>query len=166
MDNRADTPDEVLMLAIDEQRRVYDMLATLWAQLRVKCFTFLGGGLTALTFLYASTNNKDQLFIPNETYGQILYFAALGVTIFGLVSLFLAIKPSHWEFPTEKHDLLKLHYATQRSYLEYTKDRYITCYDVNSKAYEYKQRLFNLGLYPLIFGVIILIVLKLFRSTT
>ena len=166
MDAPIETPDEVLEIAIEEQRRVYDLLFSYWNQLRVKIFTFLGGGLTAMTFLYANTQSQDQLFIPGETYGKILYFAALGFAVFGLVALFLAIKPIHWEFPTERHDLESLRHPTKHAYLQYVKDRYLTCYDMNVKGYDYKQRLFNLGLYPLIFGVIILIVLKLFRSTT
>lgn len=82
--------------------------------------------------------------------------------MFGLSCLLVALKPVHWEFPTEKDSLLKLDFASENDYLKYTRDRYVTCYEMNVPVYEYKHKLFNTGFYPLIFGVIILVILKLF----
>jgi len=126
---------------------------------RVKILTLLGGGLAALTFLYSD----GKLFIPAQIYGRIFYFAALAFIIAALTFLVTSLKPLHWEFPIEDKDLLKIHKVPSKlDYLIYMRDKYMECYTINISAYEYKQKLFNISLYPLIFGVIILVVIKLF----
>jgi hypothetical protein len=62
-----DVQIQTLSIALEEQRRVYDWISDNYEQVRVKILTILGGGLAALTFLYAS----GQLFIPPQVYGRI-----------------------------------------------------------------------------------------------
>lgn len=151
---------ETLTIALAEQRRVYDWISNNYEQVRVKILSLLGGGLAALTFLYAN----GELFIPAQVYGKILYFAALGMIIISLSCLVLALRPLPWEFPIADKDLLKIHKVPSKyEYLQYMKERHMECYTINIGAYNYKQRLFNISLYPLIFGVIILVVMKLFK---
>jgi hypothetical protein len=159
---RLDKPlKEVLVLTIQEQRRVYDWLDENYNQLRVKSLTILGGGLGALVFLYSSGN----LFIPKSTADKIFYFSGLTMVIFAIGLLIASLRPQEWEFPTEKKDIACLEqFETEFEHLVYTRDRYQVCYDVNIAAYDYKQKLYNLSLYPLIFGTIILVVLKLFNQ--
>lgn len=158
---RLDVPLEgVLELTIEEQRRVYDWISKGYDQLRLKLLTILGGGLGALTFLYSS----GELFIPTtDVSGKIFYFFGLAMTLGAVGVLIVALKPLDWEFPTENKDIAELDkFETRYDYLVYIKDRYQICYEINISAYNYKQKLFNYALYPLIFGIIILVVLKLF----
>jgi hypothetical protein len=150
--------EEVLETAITEQRRVYDWLSTGYDQAKIKVLTFFGGGLGVLTFLYSSGDT----FIPHELYGKVFYFIGLGLMIFGLSTLVTAVQRRHWEFPTETRDLKALQYETKRDYLEYIRDRYVACYELNVKAYDDKHKLLDIAFYPLVFGAIILVVLKIF----
>jgi len=152
---------DVLEIAIAEQRRVSDWISTNYEQVRVKILTFLGGGLGALTFLYS---NGD-LFIPGQVYGKIFYFAGLGMVIASLTILITSLRPRRWEFTIEDKELLRIHKVESKlEYLKYVRDKYMECYTINISAYEYKQKLFNISLYPLIFGVIILVIIKLFNK--
>ena len=152
--------EKILRVAIEEQRRTYDWIDKSYDQLRLKILTVLGGGLAALTFLYST----GTLFIPQEIYGRIFYFSGLGMLISALGILIFALKPLPWEFSIEDRDLLQLPANNIVEYLEYTKQRHMVCYQINIRAYNFKQRLFNLSLNPLIFGSIILVVIKLFRG--
>jgi hypothetical protein len=151
---------EIMEVAVEEQRRVYDQLASGYEQAKIKALTFLGGGLAAMTFLYSGRD----LFIPDEIYGKIFYYVGLGLVIFAISTLFMSLKRQYWEFPTEYKDLKKLEYPNKKSYLEYVKQRYLECYEINRKAYEYKHKMLDTAFYPLVIGVTILIVLKLFPA--
>lgn len=159
-EDRIDEQKAILRMAIEEQRRVSDWIAHNYDNVRNKILTLLGGGLASLTFLYASGNS---LFIPPEVYGKIFYFSALGMVIVALSVLIVALRPIPWEFTIEDRDLNKIQdVKSELDYLEYIKQKYMDTYKINIYAYEYKQKLFNFSLYPLVFGVIILVVIKLF----
>lgn len=152
--------EDILTIAVEEQRKVYDWIADGTTQVRIKILALLGGGLTALAFLYSA----GSLFIPPQTYGKIFYFSAIGMLVVAFTALIHSLKPLHWEFPIEDKDLLKISKVqTKLEYLEYVKEKYMECYTINISAYNYKQKLFNVSLYPLIFGIIILVVIKLFK---
>ena len=145
-----------LKTTIDELRRVYDWLCNAYGEVKVKILTFIGGDLAVLTFLYSDGNT----FIPKQTYGQVFYFIGLGLTILGLGYLFSAIRPKYWEFPTEHKDLEKMDFDSELEYLDYVKERYLYCYNIDIKVYEDKQKLLNTSFYLLIFGAIILTIIK------
>lgn len=154
------TEEDVLEIAIEEQRRVYDDLSQSYDHAKIKVLTFLGGGLALLTYLYSTSND---LFVPQELYGQIFYFAGLTLIIGALGNLLSALRTSPWEVPTESKELRKINGSDSRlDYLRYTRDRYLACWDNNIKVYESKQRTLNISFMPLILGAIILIVLKTF----
>jgi hypothetical protein len=158
----ANRPDaEVLEIAVEEQRRVYDWLAGSYQQLRVKIITFLGGGLAVLTYLYTDIG-PGRLFIPQEGYGKIFYFSGLALIVVSLAGLLIALKPTHWEFPIELKDLENIKEKDRREYLDYVNKRYLLCYNLNIVPYELKHKIFNGCFYPLVFGTIILVVLKIF----
>jgi hypothetical protein len=159
----AATPDEqkeILKIAIEEQRRVCDWITHNYDNVRNKILALLGGGLAALTFLYASDGG---LFIPEEVYGKIFYFSGLFLTLMALSTLIAALRPMPWEFTIEDKELNKIDtVSSELEYLQYTKEKHMEAYKLNIHTYEYKQRLFNFSLYPLVFGAMILTVIKLF----
>ena len=158
--NNNNPPEEVLEIAIAEQRRVYDHLCESYQHVKIKILTFLGGGLALLTFLYSDGTT----FIPPQVYGRIFYFIGLTLLVSALIMLFVAIRPTYWEVPTESVDLRKLDYDSPKDYLNYVKERYLICWDINRKAFQTKQKLLDFAFYPLIFGAIILVVLKIFKG--
>lgn len=150
---------KVLKIAIEEQRLVAQKLHDDYHQMKIRTLTYLGGGLATLTFLYT---RKPDLFIPEETYGQIFYFAGLGMMILSISLLLQNLTPANWEIPTENTKLLELDEESEQEYLEYVKLRYVTCFTGNIRTYSVKQKILNTAFYPLVFGAIILVVLNLF----
>ena len=157
---------EVLLISIDEQRRVYDELNEYSNQVKVKILTLLGAGLALLTFLYANPSDKENpLFIPPTLYGKIFYVAGIVLTLGALSILLYATKPGgEHEVPTEVAVLKDLDTREEYEFLEYVNDRYIACYKVNVSHYQSKYKLLNIAFLPLVFGAIILIVLKIFGT--
>jgi len=154
---------EVLRIAIDEQRREHDELTSAFERLRFKILTLLGGGLALLTFLYSNPNPKNPLFLPSELYGKIFYFAGLVLIVGALSALLHATRPSGvWEVAPEADKLKRLSEDDQAKYLAYVSKRYLVCYKNNCKEYSTKHKFLNMSFYPLVFGAIILIVIKLF----
>lgn len=154
---------EILEIAIEEQRRSDSWIAHNYDNVRNKILTLLGGGLAALTFLYSSGNSNGSLFIPPEVYGKIFYFIALFLILFGISGLIMALRPRHWEFTTESRELASISTVQSKlKYLQYVKERYMIAYKNNIVAYENKQKLFNISLYPLVFGIMMLVIIKLF----
>lgn len=150
---------EVLRIAIDEQRRVYDEISNSKHAVAVKTITLAGAGLALLTYLYADGN----LFIPDEQYGKIFYFVGALLTLSAISMLLFATKPlGKWMVPTENTRLKELAERDERKYLEYVSKSYTDCFDHNLKHYHHKQRLMNYAFYPLVFGAIILVVIKIF----
>lgn len=154
----ANPANDVIELAIDELRRIYDSLNHNYDQVKIKILTFLGGGFALLSFLYAG----GDLFIPNEPHGRIFYFAGLALILTAMVILFYALRPCTWYFPTEFKDLRKLDYKDKNSFLLYVKEEYLDSLIRNGESYELKQRLLNTATYQLIIGAIILVVLNQF----
>lgn len=151
---------ELLELSIVEQKLVYHDLNDNYRQIKVRTIAFLGAGFAVMTFLYSS----GEIFYPKQTYGKLFYLSGLGLVIAGFSLLFVALQAVHWEFPTEKERLKKLDFSSKRKYLEYIRDRYLLCYSINASVCEKKHRLLRMSFYPLVIGLIILIVLKLFKE--
>lgn len=154
--------EEILKLTIEEQRRVYDCVDSNYQQIKTRTIVFLGAGFAVMTFLYSS----GDIFFPEQLYGRIFYFVALGLVITGFCLLFVALQTAQWEFPTEKTRLSKLaDFRSRIAYLEYVKDRYLACYDRNIAICEKKHRLLSTSFYPLVIGATILVLLKIFKET-
>lgn len=156
---------EVLRLAVQEQRRVYDEVNIASQQVRVRILTLVGAGLALLTYLYSNQGSSNPLFIPSTLYGKIFYMFGLLLTLGSIGLLLFATKPggTH-ELPTESVHLSNLTEKDEYAYLEYLKDRYLQCYQQNSAHYSSKFKLLNLSFLPLVFGATILIVLKTFGT--
>jgi hypothetical protein len=158
--NDKDAQEALLEVAIEEQRRVYDGLCDNHQQVKSRTVVFLAAAFAAMTFLYSD----GKIFYPTQQYGRIFYLAALGLVLFGFTQLFIALQGTYWEFPTERARLLKLDFPTRKRYLEYVRDRYIYCYDHNVQVCEKKHKLLKVSFTPLIIGVTILVLMKIFKG--
>lgn len=78
--------------------------------------------------------------------------------------LFVALRGAYWECPTEKEELREIRHKTKTEYLEYVKNRYLACYELNEKTCAFKYRILESAFIPLVSGVIILVVLNLFKE--
>lgn len=152
--------DAILLLTIEELRRTLDWLSDAYDKVNTKILTFLGGGLAALTFLYAS----GDLFFPAEFYGQIFYVIGLVGMVSGIVMLFISLWPRVWEFTIDSEDLNDMNFNDYTHYLQYVKQNYMKAYKSNSNCYQKKHRLLHRAFIPLVIGAIILVVLKIFGT--
>ena len=152
--------EKTLETMIEELRRMNDWVDHAYQRVKTKTLTFLGGGLAVLTFLYSN----GETFIPTETYGRIFYFCGLGAVLGAIIMLFAALLPRMWEFSIESKDIDTVEKYSGVEYLKYVKDRLFLTYRTNIETYDKNQRLLNRSFYPLVFGAIILVVLKIFGA--
>ena len=153
----------ILKTTLDEQRRVYDWVSENFRHAGYRALTYAGGGLAVLTYLYTGTSSPatDSLFIPEATYGKIFYFIGVILVAFGLYSMLRAALPKAYELPTEQERLSELDkFASELEYLQYVNRRYTKCYASNIRACAERQKHLDTGFLPLVFGAIILVVIK------
>lgn len=148
-------------LTIEEIRRTLDWLEKAYASVKNKTLTFMGGGLALLTFLYSGGN----LFFPHEFYGRVFYVTGLILVLGALVMLFFSMLPRRWEFTIDRKDIQDMNFQDYEHYLQYVVSNYLTAYEQNLTTYNKNHKVLNLSFYPLVFGAIILVVLKIFGAT-
>lgn len=163
------TDKETLELALEEQRRDYDVLLGLYESIKLKNFTFLTAALGLMGYLYTSSANankgeglREKLFIPDESYGVILYAFGLVLILFAISILMVALtKTRTWStaFDANLDELAPKQYD---SYLKFMHKRYLDIARTNCRSYDFKRQLINLSFIPLVLGGTILLLLKTF----
>lgn len=155
-----------LELQLEEQRRDHDCIERLYESAKVRNITYLAAGLALLGYLYASTPEsavtlKDKLFIPDESYGVIIYALSLAIYLFALAVLLFALRPMSWStaHDDEQEDCVTKDYV---HYLKYMRRRYLRASKINTSSYGKKQAFLNLAFPPLVLGAILLLLLKTF----
>ncbi|HSW66684.1 MAG TPA: hypothetical protein VLI54_06115 [Bacillota bacterium] len=164
--------NEVLRIAVEEQRRFHNELTSSFAATRAKILYFIGASLALLTFLYAGASNPDghkltvheRLFIPHDLYGLIFYFAGLTLVLYALAKLIHGAKPdSLWSVPFEQEDFITLKDTDERIYLEKLKNEYVKTTASNLAVHDRKSCALKDAFYPLLLGAIVLVVLRYFQ---
>lgn len=151
-----------LELAIEEQRRDYDQVDTMYESARSKNYSMIAVVLGLLAYLYTANGDgtlQERLFIPNEHYGIIFYAISVALIIYGMGKLVKALKSRPWSTAYDNdqdEDKMK----NYEKYLEYVRKRYLKCSETNSKSYREKQELLDDALWPLLIGAIMLVLLK------
>lgn len=153
-----------LELAIEEQRRDYDVLHSLHEGVKVKNITFLAAALALLGYLYTGNkgNLKEKLFIPSQAYGVVFYVAGalllLGA-VAGLITALVRIHPWQTAYDNEQEDDIMNNYE---KYLRYMKKRYLKVSRNNGSSYENRRKLLNNSFWALLVGGTILLLIKTF----
>jgi len=161
--------DKALQLALEEQRRDYDVLHGLNESTKVRTITFLAAGLGVLAYLYTTgdtTSLKKQLFMPDEIYGVVFYAVGLLLLVGSIVCMMIAlVKNREWHTAYENdqnEELLK----DYKKYILYMHKRYTKISRSNGKQYEGRRYLLNTSFLPLVIGATILLLLKTFWRVT
>lgn len=164
LQNSDNISDSILILkeSIVELRRRYDFINDLYQNVRVKIITFMGAGFALLGYLYIDNSNGDNLFIPADTYGKIFYFAGLAMVLLSLVILFISLKASSWELPTDADKLKKKDFVSLEEFLIYVRNEYLKAIDLNLMIYEKKQSKLDFASHSLVIGGIVMLVIKSF----
>jgi hypothetical protein len=155
-----------LELAIEEQRRDYDVISNLYSQAKNKNVTFLAAALALLTYLYGSVNDgitlAEKLFIPKEPYGAVIYFLSLTMFLVAIALQLFALKPRQW-LTAYDNDQEKNLLDNYEEYLVYIQDCYLKCSRVNCASYAKKQILLDMSFNMMLMSGTILLLLKIFR---
>jgi|GEM_PF-3274186 len=155
-----------LNLALEEQRRDYDVLHSLHEAIKIKNLTFLATAFGLLGYLYAANNGsknlKKKLFIPDQAYGDIIYVAGI-LLLLGAIAGFIVVltKNRVWKtaFQNDQEDKLMDNY---QEYLTYMHKRYKHISKVNGECYEKRRYLLNISFMAMILGGSILVTIKTF----
>jgi len=153
-----------LELAIEEQRRDYDVLHSLHEGVKIKNITFLAAALGLLGYLYTGNTGdlKHKLFIPNQPYGVVFYVAGilfLLAAVGGFLVALIRIHPWQTAFDDEQEDDLMKDYE---KYLTYMKNRYLKVSKNNGRSYEKRRYLLNNSFTAMLIGATILLLIKTF----
>lgn len=154
------TPIVVKELAVVELKQIYAMYNKNYDQLRTRILTILGAAFALVSFLYSSDDPVARWFIPHENYGRFLYALGALLILCSFVCLFMALHSTTWYYPMELKDLKRLKYSSKEEFISELCDEYVETITRNSVPYERKQLLYRIGLYSLIAGGIILMVIN------
>lgn len=154
-----------LELALEEQRKDYDILHSLHEGVKIKNITFLAAALALLIYLYApigamGPSIQQRLFIPEQPYGVVFYVFAIFLVMMAITTLMVAlVKNREWHtaYDNEQEDDLLDDYE---KYLIYMRKRYLKVSKINCNCYEKRRYLLNISFIPLVLGGTILLLLK------
>lgn len=173
VEDKSEDSVDILKASLDEQRRFHDELTSAFRNERNKIVYFIGTILAILTFLYAGATDTtktvaERLFIPDELYGLIFYFAGLFSLMYALVSLIRGARPdTQWNVPSdviEESVLNKVDRTmTEQDFLQRLVDEYEQSTSMNLKVHTKKSEAIRTSFFPLLIGAIILIVLRFFQ---
>lgn len=147
-----------LSFQLEEGRRKYDKVDTLYNGMRTRMFTLLSIQLAIMAYLFSDL----QSLVPHELYG-ILFFAAgavgLAVSIGTLFYYYRSIR--NWPTPIGPVEILKINHLPSRiNTLEVACEDYEVAYHRACAIYAQRARALNFSLHAFTISVIILIVLK------
>lgn len=157
--------EKALELALEEQRRDYDILHGLNESTKTRTITFLAAGLAVLTYLYTFGDAKDlkqRLFLPDidNPLAIVLYVVGFLLLLGSIVCMMVAlVKNRPWNTAYENdqdEDLLK----DYGKYILYMHKRYTKISRMNGRQYESRRYLLNISFLPLVIGATILLLLK------
>ncbi len=154
-----------LELALQEQRKDYDILHGMHEGLKIRNITFLAAALGLLGYLYTGTEKgslKERLFLPDEPYGVIFYASGLLLLLGSIAALMVAMAKNRiwstaYDDDQEEHLL-----DSYKGYLIYMIKRYLKISRSNGSCYEHRRYLISISFIPMVLGATILILLKTF----
>lgn len=144
-------------LAIDELKQINSLYNKNYDQLRTRIITLFAAGFALLGYLYSKPGHW---FLPDSVYGIILYALGWAFMLTAFITLFLGMHTTVWYYPMDIKDFKKLKFNDEYEFLSDLRGEYVETITNNSKPYERKQLLFRVGLYTLIMGGIILMVVN------
>lgn len=149
---------QVLETNMEELRRLYDRLTSLYDNIKIKVLALIAGELAIVPFIFS----ENARLMPSELYGII--FSSIGIACialsFGL--LLWAISTADWLVPLDLKESHKLHerYKNKQEYLEYLKSDYEECIVHCLKKIKTRAKIFNVTLMLFSAGAFIIFVLK------
>ncbi len=152
---------QLLSVTVDELRRHYDYVCTGFNHLRTKALALLGGEVAIVTFLFSADSNAA--FIPKVVYGAVFLLIGIALMTTAFLLFLWVLSPATWHHPPETKLTRKLNKnfnSDPNEFMEYLKDEYNEIIERCIAKTGARATKFNIGLYSLAFGTVILIMLK------
>jgi hypothetical protein len=167
MAGHEDTETEVILqVALDELRIVHEKISNVYDQLRIRILALLAGQVAIVTFLF-SGDKDERIHLPLETSGKI--FLAIGILCMILAFIlfvYLIASTRDWPIPGDMNEIEQINngndnrYDSLEKFLLFLRKDYLEGNRECIKTIAKKATKFNLALYLLLAGVIILLVIK------
>lgn len=157
---------ESFKLVIEEQRRNYDYLLHIYNRMRATESVLLAATVGIIAYVYidpngngAKTTLTERLLIPDESYGQVIYFIALGFFVFGVARLTLNVFGDNpWD---TAYETARINYSNKPlKNLRYMKKRYDECQKLNAAAYTKRKDQLRFLFFCIFISAIILISIR------
>lgn len=160
--------DKIIALdkIIKELQRRYDLIQDSYRSAQFKMITFLGAGFGLLTYLYSGDNLDSFYFVPDETYGIVLYILSLTLIGGSMYKLYVSLRGFHWEYPCYSVHLKEIEKCKKNilEINEYIRDEYIRATNINQEVYDKIHRTINDSSLMLVAGGILVILIKIFNK--
>jgi|GEM_PF-1285907 len=155
---------QVLKVALDELRRVHDHISNAYDQLRIKALGMIAGEVAIVTFILAADDHTE---IHASDSAEHVF---LGAGVFALATaaflLISAIASGDWFIPGDMGEIEQIdngkdnRYDTVEKFLLFLREDYLDANRMCTKIIGQRAKRVNWGLYLLLAGAIILLVLK------
>jgi len=144
---------------------VHDKISNAHDQLRNKALAMIAGEIAIVTFLF-SGGSDSSIKIPDEASGIIFLFIGVFSLILSFGLLLSSVKSGIWHVPGDMEEIEQIdngidhRYGTLEKFLKFLRKDYLSGNRACMSIIAAKSKRVNWGLYLLLSGVIILIVLK------
>lgn len=155
---------KILRVALDELRRVHDHISNAYDQLRIKALAMIAGEVAIVTFILAA-DDHTQIHV-SDLAERIFLGVGVVALLLAFILLISTITSSDWFIPGDMDEIEQIdngkdnRYETLEKFLFFLRTDYL---DGNRKCIKIlakKGFRLNWGLYFLLAGAIILLVLK------
>src|SRR6266404_7417319 len=154
---------ELLELGVEELRRAYDHISRSFEQLRTKALALIAGEVAIVSFIFSSNQPRNGILghsVP--IYGIVMFGIGIALLVIaGLIFLYVS-STSHWSHPPDEKDMVNLHknFNNRTEFLEQLRLEYITAIPECIKKISPRARRFMVGVYMLVIGIFILLLIK------
>ena len=149
---------------MDELRRVHDHISNSYDQLRIKALGMIAGEVAVVTFILAA-DDHSKIHVSNSA--EKVFLAAGIVALLAAATLLItSITSGDWFIPGDMDEIEQINngvdnrYDTTEKFLLFLRSDYLSGNRDCIKIVSRKAKKVNWGLYLLLAGTIILLVLK------
>ncbi len=159
--DQAPEEEKTLAVAIEEQRRAYDHISNIYDQLRIKALALIAGEVAVITFIFSGDSAR---YAPIGVDRMIFFYTGIALLLASAVILLWIVSTVGWKLAHSSMSSLTLRneYPTHLKFLRYLNDDYCKvnahCQGIINK----KCARFNVVVYLMPIGVIMLLVITKF----
>ncbi|HSX28983.1 MAG TPA: hypothetical protein VLE73_00325 [Candidatus Saccharimonadales bacterium] len=165
MSSEESEKSKTLRIALDELRRVHEHVSKAYDQLRTKALAMIAGEVAIITFLF-SGDKDTRIGMPEDIASRLFLFAGLLALAAAFCLLIRSIASDGWYIPGDMDEIEQIdngkdnRYDTSEKFLLFLKKDYLESTRDCIKILNRKGKWVNWGLYLLLGGIIILVVIK------